>query len=775
MFEHITGLRRVGLALAFASLLSAGATLSWAQDAGSAQVLPSRPEFGANSALSGIAASGSAAGRLDTNMATPVIHADDASRSDNPGASGSSGLSFKSLPNNDFQSFIKSSTGQTLPLYGSDYFAANSGAFAPQANTPVSADYRIGPGDEIQIKGWGSVDIDVRTVVDRNGLIHIPRVGSVTLAGVRSSQAEATIRSAVARYYRDFELSVTQGQLRGMTIYVVGQARQPGAYQLPGTSTLVSALFACGGPNHLGSMRHIQVKRGDRVVTELDLYDFIGNGDKSADVKLQDGDTIVIPPARGYVALTGAVAAPAVYELDSEKDTLAGILAIAGGLPVVADPKRVYLERIDPAQKPSRTVESFALDTSNLKKKLRNGDLLTILTLSPEFGNAITLRGNVDQQIRTPWREGMRISDLIPGKAYLMSRASVQRQNNALRTDDSELSLANRVGQLVDQVNFDYAVVERVDAQQVNMQLIPFNLGKALDDANSTDNLLLQPGDIVTIFSVNDVRVPQGKRQIFVKVEGEVASPGIYPMNANDGLLEMIHKAGGLTPDAYLFGAAFYREEVRETQRRNLEKMVDQLEIQVQHRINAAIGTLTSSSSEAVQASQLRMQSELQSQQRIIQRLRQLQPTGRVMLGMSPDPKSQRLPILKLANQDRLVIPPRPDFVYVLGAVNTEAALLWQSGKSVGHYVDLSGATNGADIDQAFILRSDGSVVTRNSTGWLSGGVAGVKALPGDTIVLPEKIISESAWSVFTRNAKDITQIIYQFSLGAAAIKTLRN
>jgi protein involved in polysaccharide export with SLBB domain len=774
MIERFPVIRQVASLFALVSVLGFTYTAS-AQDVNPAEALARRTDLGANSALAGIAANGSTVGRMDTNLGTPAIRSDDNAKNDTSDSKKPQLVVLKPLPPNDFQKFIESSTGKNLPLYGAEFFSGESSAFAPQSNTPVSADYRIGPGDEIQIKGWGSVDIDVRAVVDRNGLIHIPRVGSVNLAGVRSSQAEDTVRAAVARYYRDFELSVTQGQLRGMTIYVVGQARQPGAYQLAGTSTLVSALFASGGPNQLGSMRHIQVKRGDRVVTELDIYDFIGRGDKSADVKLQDGDTIVIPPARGFVALTGAVSAPAVYELDSDKDTLASILAIAGGLPVVADPKQAYLERIDPTQKPSRTVESFALDTNSLKKKLRNGDLLTILTLSQEFGNAITLRGNVDQQVRTPWREGMRIRDLIPGKSFLMSRSSVQRQNNALRSDDNETSLANRVGQLVDQVNFDYAVVERVNNQQVSMQLIPFNLGKALDDASSTDNLLLEPGDIVTVFSVNDVRIPQGKRQIFVKVEGEVASPGIYPMIPTEGLLDMINKAGGLTPDAYLFGSAFYREEVREAQKRNLEKLVDQLEVQVQSRLNAAIGTLTSSSPEAVQASQLRMQTELQSQQRIIQRLRSLQPTGRVMLGISPDPKLQRLPVLRLENQDKLVIPSRPDFVYVLGAVNSESALLWQSGKSVRHYIDLSGATHGADIDQAFILRADGSVVTQNNTSWLGSGVAGVKALPGDTIVLPEKIISESAWSVFTRNAKDITQIIYQFSLGAAAIKTLRD
>ncbi|HET6787406.1 MAG TPA: polysaccharide biosynthesis/export family protein, partial [Aquabacterium sp.] len=344
--------------------------------------------------------------------------------------------------------------------------------------TPVSPDYRLGPGDEIQIKGWGSVDIDVRAEVDRNGLIHIPRVGSVALAGVRSSQAEATVRAAVGRYYKDFQLSVTQGQLRGITIYVVGQARQPGAYNLSGASTLVSALFASGGPNQLGSMRHVQVKRGDRVVTELDLYDFLAKGDKSADVRLQDGDTIVIPSARAYVALTGTVATPAVYELASEQDTIGSILALAGGLPVVADPKRAYLERMDPTQKPARSVESFALDANGLRKKLRSGDLLSVMSLSPEFGNAITLRGNVDQPVRTPWKQGMKVRDLIPSKSFLMSRASVQRQNNVLhKADDTEDSLASRIGKLVDEINLEYAVVERVDSNNVSVQLLPFNLG----------------------------------------------------------------------------------------------------------------------------------------------------------------------------------------------------------------------------------------------------------------------------------------------------------
>ncbi|WP_298013488.1 polysaccharide biosynthesis/export family protein, partial [uncultured Aquabacterium sp.] len=251
----------------------------------------------------------------------------------------------QTLPPNDFQRFVLETSGQALPLYGLTFFNQATATYVPQGNVPVSPDYRMGPGDEVQIRGWGSVDIDVRTTVDRDGLIHIPRVGKVNLSGIRSAQAEDVVRAAVGKYYKDFQLSVTLGQLKGITVYVVGQARKPGSYTLGSTSTLVSALFASGGPNQNGSMRRVQVKRGDKVVTELDLYAFLAKGEKAADIRLQDGDTIVIPPAKGFVALSGKVTNAAVFELAREGETLGAMLAVAGGLPVVADPKRAQLDR----------------------------------------------------------------------------------------------------------------------------------------------------------------------------------------------------------------------------------------------------------------------------------------------------------------------------------------------------------------------------------------------------------------------------------------------
>jgi protein involved in polysaccharide export with SLBB domain len=707
----------------------------------------------------------------------------------------------KALPPNDFQRFVLEATGQALPLFGAGFFSQPQTPFTAQGNTPVSPDYRIGPGDELQIRGWGSVDVDVRTSVDRNGQIHIPRVGSVSLSGIRSAQAEDVVRAAIGKYYRDFQISVTLGQLKGLTIYVVGQARKPGAYTLSSSSTLVSALFASGGPNQTGSMRHVQVKRGDKLITELDLYAFLAKGDKAADVRLQDGDTIVIPPAKGYVALSGKVGTPAVYELSGDGESLGSMLALAGGLSVVADPKRAQLERLDPTRMPARSVDVFALDAKGLATPLRNGDMLNVSPLMPEFGNAITLRGNVSEPVRTPWRDGIKVRDLIPSRAYLMSRASVKRQNETLLSEDDKLrassatfgedeakkpaaleprkvgdnvdTLAQRIGSLIDEVNMEYAVVERVDANKLTVALLPFNLGKALDDANSPDNLPLQPGDVVTVFSVNDVRVPQAKRQVFVRVEGEVRRPGIYQMSPGDSLPQLLDKAGGLTEDAYLFGAAFYRDEVRQAQLANLNQLVRRLEMQTQTRLSASAASVTGAGAEGG-AAQMRLQAEAQAQKQALDRLRNLNPTGRIMLGLEPGVSEPgKLPTLALQSRDRLVIPTRPDFVYVLGSVNTESSLIWQPGKTVDHYLNVSGLTSGADKDELFVIRADGSVVSDAARAWFSSVTSEV-VQPGDVIVLPEKTDHESGWSVFTRNAKDITQIIYQFSLGAAAIKTLR-
>ena len=778
------------------------------------------------------------------------------------------GQSLGRLKPNDFQRFVLEATGNSLPIYGQTFFdnfltsqQPSANPFAPVSNAPVAPDYTLGPGDQLIIRGWGAVDINVRATVDRNGAVTIPRVGAVPLAGVRSGQVEEVLRKAVGKYYKGFELSVTLGRTRAITVYVVGQARRPGGYTLSSSSTLTSALFATGGPNAVGSMRHVQLKRAGQVVAELDLYNFLAQGSNATDSKVVDGDIIFIPPAVGHVALVGKVNTPAIYELKSATETIEQLISVAGGLPLLADQRRVTLERLNPASVQPRSVESFALDASGLQTQLRSGDLLTVLAVAPELANAVTLRGNVAQPVRQPWREGMRVSDLIPSKEALISRDSIRRQNEALfdanqreraqreremipddllvdpvldtlisrqksdgtfgvlatggstnnvagvggnlnlsnknneeivssnaremrearqrrlfvqqpaiRNKNVPNTLADTVGNLYDEINWDYALIERVNRETLSVTLVPFNLGRALSNPKTSDNQTLQPGDTVTVFSVSDIRVPISKRRAMVRIEGEVASPGIYQVKPGESLTSVLARAGGLTQDAYLFGSELYREEVRRSQLENLEKLIRRLEAESSGSVAQVAQSMGASADGAMM--QARITAAQQAQRQALERVRQLKPEGRISMNFTPDLAGVKLPEVRLQNGDRFVIPSRPDFVYVFGAVNTESALLFKEGESVSDYLKVAGVSQGADRDGAILVRADGSAVS--SSGWF-GSVLNTKVMPGDSIVLPEKIDRESAWSAVFRNTKDITQILYQLGLGAAAYKTLRN
>jgi protein involved in polysaccharide export with SLBB domain len=689
----------------------------------------------------------------------------------------------QNAPLSEFQKFIEDNTGKVLPIFGSEFFANAPGTFAPILNSPVPSDYPLGPGDELMIRGWGTIDIDFRATVDRNGTINIPTIGSVVLAGVKAGDAENVIRNAVARLYKGVTISVNFGQLRAITVYVVGQASRPGTYTVSSLSTLVTALFASGGPNANGSMRRVQVKRGGKVAAELDLYSFIGKGDKSADIKLLDGDTIYIPPAGGYVALVGKVNSPAIYELKNSSDSVASLLDVAGGLPVVADPRRAYLERIDPTKSHPRSVEEFALAGEGLQRPLKNGDVLNVTAITPDFSNAVVLRGNVDQPVRAPFKQGMRVSDLIPSREYLITRESTKRQNNVVAAGENEKDttedadkIAARIGGLIAPINWDYAVVERVNRSDLSVKLIPFNLGAVFSNPGSADNVVLQPGDTVTIFSQEDVAVPMDRRQVFVRVEGEVKVPGVYQMTAGDTVQSLLAKAGGPTGNAYLFGTGFFREEVRKEQAANLQRAADRLENQLRNEQSRQLANLRGMTSTEAAAMTAQFEAERRSAEEHVARFRKLQPTGRIAFGLDPNERSfARLPQVTLQNGDRLVVPSKPAFVHVFGAVNVEASPLWKPNSRVKDYLKMAGTTSDADIDNAFVMRVDGTVVSSDSQGWFFGKIGGLEVMPGDTIVVPEKLDKQTAWTKFTQGAREWTQILANFGLGAAAIKTLRD
>ena len=418
----------------------------------------------------------------------------------------------------------------------------------------------------------------------------------------------------------------------GIQVYVVGQAQQPGTLRVSSLSTLVQAVFASGGPSVNGSMRNIQLKRAGRVITTVDLYDFLAKGDKSRDVPLQAGDVIVIPPAGPRVAVTGALDQAAIYELRAGADTLGDVLALGGGIPTLASTRRAVLERIAPERTPPRQVQDITLDAAGQRQVLRDGDVLTMLEISPAFGNAVTLQGTVAEPLRYPWFDGMRVLDLIPEREALITPDYYKRKNLLVQSTRSAKESGNnvtgRVRGLADQINWDYAFIERLDRNTLRTELIPFNLGKAVIQRDAAHNLPLREGDVVTVLSQNDLRLPLDRQVRLVRVEGEVAAPGVYQTLPGETLPQLLQRIGGLTPQAYLFGTELNRESVRVRQQDNLDTLIRRLEAQAQSQASSVIANLGSDSAAQAQLLHQQQQAQVQGQIQRLKAMRQQRPHG---------------------------------------------------------------------------------------------------------------------------------------------------
>lgn len=678
----------------------------------------------------------------------------------------------------DFQRFVATSIGKTLPLFGESLFA-DGGTYSPAIDVPPYPDYLVGPGDELVIHGWGQVDIDLRAVVSREGTISIPRVGVVAVGGTRYDELASRIRTAVARQFRNFELSVSLGQLRSIQVFVVGQAEHPGVYTVSALSTLMNVLFACGGPSATGSMRAVDLRRSGRLVGTFDLYDVLLKGDKSRDLQLSSGDVIYIPPVGTVAAIAGAVKNPAIYEL-LPGTKVGDLLEYAGGTVATAATDSLLLERLD--QQRGRVLSSLEWGPEALSTVLQSGDLVQIRHTSSKYYNAITLRGTVVRPVRKAWTPGMRVADLISDPSVLISDAywsraaarAFSRRAPAGKPDDKQTEgdaededlqhLNTDVENLVDEVNWDYAVVERLDRDRVEPRLIPFNLAKAIIERDPANDILLQPGDIVTVFSKKDIATPAEKRTAFVRVEGEIAAPGVYQLRSGETLRQLVQRVGGLTDKAYLFGAEFNRESVRTAQQARLEEITARAEQELER--SSAERLARAVSAEEAQT----VRSQIEGQRAALERMKRLRATGRMVLGLRPDARSvSDLPELVLEDGDRVFVPATSSVVGVYGAVYNQSNFVFNRHKKLDEYLaDAGGPTRSADGGSTYVLRADGSVFSRRHTGWFSS-FGGRELMPSDNIVVPEDYNPISV----VKELKDWAQIFYQFGLGVAALKVL--
>jgi polysaccharide export outer membrane protein len=734
-----------------------------------------------------------------------------------------------SEPDTEFQAFIKNSLKVKLPIFGQNLFENVPSTFAPLDRVQVPTDYIIGPDDELLVRAWGQIDVNWRAVVDRSGAIYIPQIGNFNVAGVKYGDLHDYLQSQMGRIFKNFQLSVSMGRLRSMQVFVVGEVRRPGTYTISSLVTMVDALFASNGPSKHGSMRMIQLKRDGKTITTLDLYDLIVFGDKSKDAKLQPGDVIYVPPAGPLVALAGSVNNQAIFELKDHttlKEVLeyAGGMTntAAGDFAVVEridehqfrkseefplDPEGLGRELRDGDVVRFLHISPRFEDTITLRGNvavpgrypwhagMRVRDLIPnrnflitdeywnrqnqldsnariqnsaagngqIQSIDPITGRVQTIDpGTGEVQIIDPQKDQIQVIDPKTGQIQNRDARVSQEREQSVRVDQTQLK--NDVKRPSAEINWNYAVVQRFDLQDLTTHLLPFNLGKAIE-GDAEQNPLLQPGDIVTIFSQVDIKIPIGEQTKFVQVEGEVPRAGVYEVQAGETLHHLLTRIGGLSPQAYVFGAEFTRESARIEQQKRLDQYIDEQE-QAINRSTAAIASVGDPTQVAA------AKETLVGQRALIEKMKTIRATGRIVLEVRPSATTlTALPDLVLEDNDRLVVPFKPATIDVIGSVYNSASFVYKPGKTVADYVRLAGGTRkDGDKSREYVIRADGSTIGRQQQhASTSRSFDSLRLMPGDSIVVPQKVDP----GAFIRGLKDWTQILGPLLISAAAVKTL--
>ncbi len=654
----------------------------------------------------------------------------------------------------DFRTAIAQSLGRELPMFGEDLFRDGTRLTGTDPLT-VPADYRIGPADEVLIRAWGQISIDFQGPVSRSGTVFLPGIGEVVLSGMRLDEARAMLRGIVSTQYKDFELVVSLAKLRDIQVYLAGFVESPGLHTVPSTATALQGLLASGGPGPGADLRRIQVKRAGRVVATFDAYRFLVDGDKSADPQLLPGDVIHLPAAKGFVAIAGSVRRPAIYHL-GENMTLGQLMELAGGGTVIADPMETRIERFEDGR---RSVVRIEGSPARSALALRDGDLVMIVPASPQFDGSVTVTGHVAVPLRQPWRPGLTVSDVLPDAEALAPHADAAARN--ARTPLDGVS-AGRDGSALPpppaEVNWDHAAIQRVSAQTQAVSVIDFDLGAALAAPHGADDPRLQPGDTIVIYAKGDFSQPERKRTRLVRIDGEVAVPGVYSMAIGANLQDLIARAGGPTPQAYLYGTVFSRASAREEEARRLRQAVDQIE-EDYYRFHATRSRQALAEEDAMLAD-----NEADATRALINRLRAAKPVGRVVLALDgPVSSPGELPEVTLEDGDVVHIPGRAQTVTLAGAIFQQGTLLWREGDDAGDYIQRSGGLRPhADRSEIVVIHADGTVRPLRRAG---------RILAGDSILVPEDVGRTS----FGRKLRDWTTVLYQMAIGAAALKVIQD
>jgi len=722
-------------------------------------------------------------------------------------------------------------TPVNLRQFGYSLFSSPVSTFAPVGDVPVGPDYILGPGDGLNILMWGRVNRTLHVSVERDGSILVPEIGPLEVAGLTFEQAKKLVESR-AEQITGVDVDVTMGAIRTIGVFVIGKVNRPGMFTVSALSHVSNALVAAGGIGKIGSLRRIELRRGNQLVRVIDLYDMLLRGDTSSDVRLEQGDVLFVPVIGSVVGISGGVKDPAIYELKGDED-LRGLLRMAGGVGAFGYSQRLQVERV------SNHARRIALDIDLASLRgarflVRDGDLIKVFTVLPERHNVVTLTGNVHRPGVYEWHPGMRVSDLV--------------------------SEGERVA---DHTFFGYALIRRTEGPDRRIRFLPVDLGAALSGAAAgTADMALQARDELTIYNEKDIGdLPK------VSVAGAIRKPGSYPLTQDMRASDLIYEAGGLKDNAYLNRAQLVRNKIVNGKANYLYKDIDlnqvlnsapgadltlrrgdQIVIQQAsnwhtpwtvtvsgeamrpgpyaiyegERLDALFEqcgglradaylpatifirqAVKSQEQQRLDESRSRLRAEaarislmprqtgaadtngqtLELVQRVLADTQSQQAVGRIVLHLrSPAGLRSTQNDLVLQDGDSIAIPKQPAIVAVLGQVFNPSAIIWERERTVGEYLQKAGGpTQWADNDHVLLIRANGEVVTDQSVRHsgkfalfpilpaLSGGLLGVELEPGDTIYVPENLNFVSP----LQYATDITQIVANSAMGLAVMGIL--
>jgi polysaccharide export outer membrane protein len=421
-----------------------------------------------------------------------------------------------------------------LKPFGYDLFKDSARAMSRTDDLPVSADYTLGAGDQLTVQLFGAQNRTLRLVVARDGRVNFPELGPIPVAGKKFDAVREDIETRVARQMIGTQASVGMGDTRAISVFVMGEAERPGSYTVSGLSTITSALYASGGIKTTGSLRDVQLKRRGTVVRRIDLYDLLLRGDTSQDIKLQPGDVVFIPPVGPTAAIDGEVRRPAIYELRGNTP-LSALITLAGGFTPEADERRVTVVRRGDDQR-LVAVDVPQTSAQGRAERLRNGDSIRVARVRPTLDVGVVLEGHVFRPGAVAWREGLRLTQLIPS-----------------------------VDELRPNADLGYVLIRREMPQDRRLVVLSADLGAALRAPGGDADVRLAARDRVIVFDASASRRPvlepllaELRRQSvldapteIVSVGGRVKAPGEYPLEPGMRISDLLRAGGQLDDAAY--------------------------------------------------------------------------------------------------------------------------------------------------------------------------------------------------------------------------------